>query len=349
MKQYQESVFGEWQDQEVRAYRFENDLGYQLSVMTYGATILEYVTPDKEDRFANIILGFDRFEDYVGNSPKYGASIGPVAGRIAGASFELNGETYRLEANNGANCNHSGSTGWDSALFQVESVTDQGLTLYTERADGTGGFPGNLKVWVTYGLSEEGALEIAYRVETDQDTLVNPTNHSYFNLSGNFTQPIDDHVFQINHQGLYPIQLDGVPLQSIERDSPLVHHLSQAMRLADLFRVSDPQIRLVEGLDHPFALAPNQEQAGFLYHEPSGRFLTFQSETPTLVVYSANFVDESVHLDGKPMVQHNGLALEFQTVPDAIHSEEAEKVILRAGQVFTSKTRYHALVKTQKS
>ena len=175
MKQYQESVFGEWQNQEVRAYRFENDLGYQLSVMTYGATILEYVTPDKEDRFANIILGFDRFEDYVGNSPKYGASIGPVAGRISGASFELNGETYYLEANNGANCNHSGSTGWDSALFSVESVTDQEITLYTERADGTGGFPGNLKIWVTYGLTEDGELEIGYRVETDQDTLVNPT------------------------------------------------------------------------------------------------------------------------------------------------------------------------------
>ena len=92
MKQYQESVFGEWQNQEVRAYRLENDKGYQLSVMTYGATILEYVTPDKEDQFTNIILGFDRFEDYVGNSPKYGASIGPVAGRIAGASFELNGQ-----------------------------------------------------------------------------------------------------------------------------------------------------------------------------------------------------------------------------------------------------------------
>lgn len=349
MKSYQVAVFGKWRNQEVLAYRFENEQGYQLRVMTYGATILEYVTPDQEGHFTNVVLGFDRFEDYVGNSPKYGASIGPVAGRIAGASFELNGQTYNLEKNSEHNCNHSGSTGWDSALFQVESVTDQGLTLYTERADGTGGFPGNLKVWVTYSLSEEGALEIAYRVETDQDTLVNPTNHSYFNLSGNFTQPIDDHVFQINHQGLYPIQPDGVPLQSIERDSPLVHHLSQAMRLADLFQDSDPQVRLVEGLDHPFALAPNQEQAGFLYHQPSGRFLTFQSEAPTLVVYSANFVDDSVHLDGKPMVQHNGLALEFQTVPDAIHSEEAEKVILRAGQVFTSNTRYHALVKTQKS
>ena len=345
MKHYQKYRFGQLDGQGVEAYRLENDLGYQLSVMTYGATILEYVTPDKQDQFANIVLGFDNFDAYVGNSSKYGASIGPVAGRIAGASFDLNGQTYHLEANNGANCNHSGSTGWDSALFSVESVTDQEITLYTERADGTGGFPGNLKIWVTYGLTEAGELEISYRVETDQDTLVNPTNHSYFNLSGNFTQPINDHVFQINHQGLYPIHPDGVPLHTVDRESPIVQHLYQAMLLEDLFKDADPQIRLVEGLDHPFALSEGHENAGFFYHQPSGRFLTFKSEAPALVVYSANFVDETVHLQGKPMVQHNGLALEFQTVPDAIHSDQAEKVILRAGQVFTSKTSYHAIAK----
>lgn len=345
MKHYQKYLFGQLDGQDVEAYRLENDLGYQLSVMTYGATIIEYVTPDKQDQFANIVLGFDNFDAYVGNSPKYGASIGPVAGRIAGANFELNGQTYHLEANNGANCNHSGSTGWDSALFSVESVTDQEITLYTERADGTGGFPGNLKIWVTYGLTEAGELEISYRVETDQDTLVNPTNHSYFNLSGNFTQPINDHVFQINHQGLYPIHLDGVPLHTVDKESPIVQHLYQAMLLEDLFTDSDPQIRLVEGLDHPFSLPEGHENAGFFYHQPSGRFLTFKSEASALVVYSANFVDETVHLQGKPMVQHNGLALEFQTVPDAIHSNQAEQVILRAGQVFTSKTSYHAIAK----
>ena len=117
------------------------------------------------------------------------------------------------------------------------------------------------------------------------------------------------------------------------------------MLLEDLFKDSDPQIRLVEGLDHPFALPDGHENAGFFYHQPSGRFLTFKSEAPALVVYSANFVDETVRLQGQPMVQHNGLALEFQTVPDAIHSDQAEKVILRAGQVFTSKTSYHAFAK----
>ena len=345
MKQYQESVFGEWQNQEVRAYRLENDKGYQLSVMTYGATILEYVTPDKEDQFANIILGFDRFEDYVGNSPKYGASIGPVAGRIAGASFELNGQTYRLEANNGANCNHSGPTGWDSALFSVESVMDQEITLYTERADGTGGFPGNLKIWVTYGLTEDGELEIAYRVETDQDTLVNPTNHSYFNLSGNFSQPIDQHVLQLHTKGVYPIAPDGVPAKEVDADRGFVKGLQKGLALKEIFADQDEQIQVVSGLDHPFVLDKEQKEAGYLSDPASGRYLTFRTDAPCVVTYSANFVDESVIINGQPMIQHNGIAMEAQALPDAIHSDLKDQVILKAGSLFTSTTVYFAGVK----
>ncbi|CZC97595.1 aldose 1-epimerase [Streptococcus pneumoniae] len=150
MKAYTERVFGNVEGEDVLAYRFETDGGYQLEVMTYGATILRYVAPDKAGNFANVILGFDDFDSYVGNSPKHGASVGPVAGRIAGATFELNGKTYDLEVNNASNCNHSGSTGWDSSLFEVEEVSDHGLTLYTERTDGTGGFPGNLKIWIIH-------------------------------------------------------------------------------------------------------------------------------------------------------------------------------------------------------
>jgi len=245
MKSYRESIFGKLGGQEILAYTFENDRGYRLIVMNYGATVVQYVTPDKNNHFDNIVVGFDQFEDYIGNSPKHGASIGPVAGRIAGAAFELNGQIFQLEANNGPNCNHSGSSGWDSSVFEVKEVSNDGLTFYTERTDGTGGFPGNLKIWVSYTLTEQGKLEISYQVQTDQDTLVNPTNHSYFNLSGNFTQPINDHVFQINHQGLYPIHPDGVPLHTVDRESPIAQHLYQAMLLEDLFKDSDPQIRLV--------------------------------------------------------------------------------------------------------
>ncbi|KXT72730.1 Aldose 1-epimerase [Streptococcus sp. DD10] len=345
MKAYQERIFGRFEGQSVWAYTFENELGYQLTVMTYGATILRYVTPDKYGQRANVVLGFDEFPPYVGNSPKYGASIGPVAGRIANASFDLKGSTYHLEVNNATNCNHSGSTGWDSVLFQVEEVDDEGITLYTERPHGTGGFPGNLKVWVSYSLTEKGELEVSYQIQTDQDTLVNPTNHSYFNLSGDFKQTIDDHVFQLNSQGVYPIAPDGVPEKILDNDRSFVKHLYQGVLLKDIFAEQDPQIQLVSGLDHPFALVQEHDNAGFLYHQASGRFMTFKTDAPCLVVYTANFVDDSVIIAGESMHQHNGVALETQILPDAIHSDLQNQVILKAGQIFTNTTVYHVIVK----
>ena len=345
MKAYTERVFGNHGGKDVLAYRFETDSGYQLEIMTYGATILRYVTPDKAGNFANVILGFDDFDSYVGNSPKHGASVGPVAGRIAGATFELNGKTYDLEVNNASNCNHSGSTGWDSSLFELVEVSDHGLTLYTERTDGTGGFPGNLKIWISYHLEETGAYEISYKVTTDQDTLVNPTNHSYFNLSGDFTQTIDRHVFQLNTEGIYPIAPDGVPAKTPDVTRDVVKHIYNGALLKDIFAEEDEQIQLVSGLDHPFALPAGHDNAGFLYDQNSGRFLLFKTEAPCFVVYTANFVDESVIIGGQPMVQHNGIALEAQALPDAIHSDLKDQVILKAGQTFTSKTRYELVVK----
>ncbi|WP_030127791.1 aldose epimerase family protein, partial [Streptococcus pyogenes] len=191
--------------------------------------------------------------------------------------------------------------------------------LYTERTDGTGGFPGNLKIWISYNLEESGAYEVSYKVTTDQDTLVNPTNHSYFNLSGDFTQTIDRHVFQLNTEGIYPIAPDGVPAKTPDANRDVVKHIYNGALLKDIFAEEDEQSQLVSGLDHPFALPAGHDNAGFLYDQNSGRFLLFKTEAPCFVVYTANFVEESVIIGGQPMVQHNGIALEAQALPDAIH------------------------------
>ena len=194
-------------------------------------------------------------------------------------------------------------------------------------------------------MEETGAYEISYRVTTDQDTLVNPTNHSYFNLSGDFTQTIDRHVFQLNTEGIYPIAPDGVPAKTPDATRDVVKHIYNGALLKDIFAEEDEQIQLVSGLDHPFALPAGHDNAGFLYDQNSGRFLLFKTEAPCFVVYTANFVDESVIIGDQPMVQHNGIALEAQALPDAIHSDLKDKVILKAGQTFTSKTRYELVVK----
>ena len=150
--------------------------------------------------------------------------------------------------------------------------------------------------------------------------------------------------FPAHDLGFYPIAEDGVPAKETEI-SDFVKHLQQAMLLKDLFAEKDEQVRLVSGLDHPFALKPGHETAGFLYHQESGRFLTFKTEAPCLVVYTANCVDEAIRFGGQTMKQHNGVALEMQALPDAIHSHQKDQVIVRAGQEFTSTTTYHAIAK----
>jgi len=230
-------------------------------------------------------------------------------------------------------------------IFQTEEVTNEGVTFYTERLDGTGGFPGNLKIWISYSLSEKGEIEISYQVQTDQDSLVNPTNHSYFNLSGNFSQPIDQHVLQLHTKGVYPIAPDGVPEKEVDADRGFVKGLQTGLALKEIFADPDEQIQVVSGLDHPFALDKEQEEAGCLYDAASGRYLTFRTDAPCVVTYSANFVDESVIINGQPMIQHNGIALEAQALPDAIHSDLKDQVILKAGSLFTSTTVYFAGVR----
>ena len=343
MKAYREEVFGQFEGRDILRYTFENEVGYRVSVMNYGATLLEYATPDRTGKIANILLAFDKFEDYIGNSPRYGASIGPVAGRIAGASFELGGQTYQLLANNGRNNLHSDPAGFDATIFDLEEISDEGLTFYTERPSGTAGFPGHLKVWISFTLTEEGKMEVSYQIQTDQDTLVNPTNHSYFNLSGDFLSAIDDTQVELGIEGLYPIDESSIPLEELERETDLVKSLQAGTTFGHVFASDHPQVRLVDGIDHPFALSGQKAAASF-YHEASGRKLTLTTDRPVLVMYTANVCDDKTRLAGQIAPQHNGFALETQALPDAIHRENREEVILRAGQEFTSTTTYHATV-----
>ena len=160
-------------------------------------------------------------------------------------------------------------------------MSAHGLTLHRAyRWDG--GFPSNLKIWISYHLEESGAYEISYKVTTDQDTLVNPTNHSYFNLSGDFTQTVDRHVFQLNTEGIYPIAPDGVPAKTPDATRDVVKHIYNGALLKDIFAEEDEQIQLVSGLDHPFALPAGHDNAGFLYDQHSGRFLLFKTEALAL-------------------------------------------------------------------
>ena len=345
MKANQTDTFGVFKEQEVLRVRLTTDSGYQIAVMNYGATLLEYVTPDKEGNFSNVVLNFEDFDAYIGNSPRFGASIGPVAGRIAGAHFQLDGQAFQLEANNGSNHLHGGSDGFESTLFEIEEVTDSSVTFYTKRSDGVGGYPGNLEVWISFHLSEEGRITISYRVTTDQDTLVNPTNHSYFNLSGDFSRLIDQEVLTLNHDGFYPISEEAIPQEKVETEADFLDQLKEGVTFQEVFQSDHPQIKMVGGLDHPFVLSPKEGLAASILDPDSGRLLTLQTDASHLVIYTANVYDEQTRVKGQAARVHNGVALECQERPDAIHHQALrDSVILRAHQAFESQTSYQVTI-----
>ncbi|MEX2804454.1 aldose epimerase family protein [Streptococcus sp. H31] len=343
MREVVKTLFGRIDTQDIYSYTFETDTGYRLTSMPYGATILDYVTPDKDGHFANINLRFDRLEDYLVKGPKFGASVGPVAGRIGQGRFELNGQTYQLPQNNKTNNMHSGLDGIHVALFEVEELTDCSVTFYTERADGFGGFPGPVKIWITHSLAENGTLTLTYEATADKDTLFNPTNHAYFNLSGDKSQLIDDFQLKLNVTGYYPLNEASLPTETIDSQSDFVQKLMAGTVIGAIRQSSDPQIRLAGGIDHPFAIDPKQEAAAEYYDPKSGRLLTVETDCDCLIVYTANNYNDFTKSKGHPA--HNGLALETQAIPDAIHRAEKEQVILRAGQFLKTSTRYRATVR----
>ena len=216
------------------------------------------------------------------------------------------------------------------------------MTFFSERPDGTGGFPGHLKIWISFSLTEEGEFGISYHIQTDKDTLVNPTNHSYFNLSGDFTHTIDSTYVRLGTGGVYPVDANLIPKEACMVPD-FVQDLQNGTRFGHIFSSNHEQVRLVGGLDHPFKLTPNQPAAIF-YDSKTGRKLTLRTDRPVLVIYTANIYDEKIKFSDRIAQIHNGFALETQVLPDAIHTNKREEVILHAGQEFISTTTYHATI-----
>lgn len=341
MKKVQITPFGTHQHQLVQLYTFETDKGYQLSVMDYGAAIVSYSTPDKEGTFCNITVAPSSFEGFVGMSPKWGMSIGPVAGRIRDAAFELQGVTYALEQNDHGHNLHSGTTGYDTELFQVVEVLDEHIVFRSHRKKHTGGFPGSLTSDITYTMHEEGSFSIHYRVQTDQETLVNPTNHTYFNLSGQETTPIDQTMIQLHASGFLTLTPEAIPTGEVDTTADFFQAMRAGASFEQIFATEHEQLQQFNGIDHPFILE-EKEVAVTLVDPITKRRLTVQTDAPSIVIYTSNGFDDQTLLDGRRPTIHGGVALETQILPDAIHHSEFGNCVLKPGEVFESTTTYKA-------
>lgn len=324
--------FGTADGQEVSLYTLANERGYEVEITNYGGAVVSLKTPDRSGSFADIVLGYETLEEYVRNPRYFGALIGRHANRIGAGRFSLGGGEYQLTQNNGANHLHGGAKGFDKRAWQVIDQASNGATIlrleYFSR-DGEEGYPGNVKANVTYSLSAENELEINYQATTDRDTIVNLTNHSYFNLAG--PSNILDHELTLHADAFTPVSKELIPTGEIKSVDGTPMDFRHGKRIGT-------DLSLAGGYDHNFVLNNfdgSLRPAARLYESGSGRVLEILTTQPGIQFYSGNFLDGS--LTGKGGVvyhQYAGLCLEPQHFPDAPNHTNFPSTVLRPGEVY---------------
>lgn len=335
--EFTETIFGTLNGKKVKAYTLKSAGGAELTCIEYGCTITKINVPDQNGNMENIVLGFDTLEEYIDHSPYFGCVVGRSAGRIKNAAFEIEGVTYNFAKNDGENNLHGGPGGfhqviWDSAVEKTENEVK--ITFSYMSPDGEEGFPGNLDVNITYSFNDQNELLITYKAESDQKTIVNLTNHSYFNLSGNLKRTVLDHVLTMPSDRF--LELDDALLPT-GREIPVdgtVFDFRKGRSVSEGIESGDPQTIIVGGgFDHPFLLNPNGKID--LVDHVSGRKLEIETEEPAVVFYSGNMLPDDFSIRGVRSQKHLGLCLETQKPPGMM-----DALFLEKGQVYLSKTKY---------
>jgi len=334
----------------VHEYTLENGLGLKLTAITLGGIVTGLWVPDAQGQSGNVVLGFDNLDDYVHRNPSFGIIVGRYGNRIAGASFELDGQAHALGRNDGPNCLHGGTEGFGHRLWNAQPAEPrageaQALRFSYVSPDGEQGFPGELRVYVRYSVSAtDNSWRIDYEATTDRATVVNLTHHDYFNLAGQgsvlrhrLTIPasryseVDKHLIPQRHASV-----DGTPFDFRE-STPIVARIRQA----------HPQLLVAKGYDHNFLLdgepdANGLRPAATLEDPHSGRRMDVLTSEPAMQFYSGNFLDGSLAgPDGRIYRQGDGLCLETQHNPDSPHHEASAdwpSTVLRPGEVWRSTT-----------
>lgn len=343
--------FGEVGGEAVERYTLTNDNGMEVSILTYGAIVQSIMVPDGDGAMGDVALGFGTIEEYVEQSPYFGAIVGRYANRIAEGTFELDGETYELAINNEPNTLHGGETGFDKVIWSAEevgSLDGPSLTLSYTSPDGEEGYPGTLDVTVTYTVTQNDELRIEYAATTDAPTVINLSNHSYFNLAGEGMGSIFDHELQLNASSYTPVDETAIPTGEIAPvagtafDFRTSHPIGQEIR-----DVTDEQILIGLGYDHNFVLdrdAPDDTsmiEAAVVAEPTTGRVMTVSTTEPGVQFYSGNFLNGAFGgKSGGTYRQSDAFCLETQHFPDSPNQPEFPATELRPGEEFSSMTVY---------
>lgn len=332
----------------VDLYTLTNDQGVAIKITNYGGIIVSLITPDRNGQPGEVTLGFDHLAGYLGAQPYFGCIVGRFANRIAQAKFTLNGVEYTLAQNNGPNSLHGGLKGFDKVVWSAQGFENDegvGVTLTYQSQDGEEGYPGNLSVTVVYTLTNANELKIDYRATTDRPTVVNLTNHAYFNLAGR--GDILNHKMMLTADKFTPIDDTLIPTGELRPVAGTPLDFRQSTAIGARIEQADEQLRLAGGYDHNFVL---DNLAGDLVlaarvHEPAtGRVLEVYTTEPGIQFYSGNFLDGSISGKGGQVYQRRaGFCLETQHYPDSPNQPDFPSTVLEPGEQYRQTTVFRFL------
>ena len=330
----------------IEEYTLRNAAGMAVQVITYGGILRSISVPDRQGRFANVALGFDSLEKYEGEHPYFGAITGRYANRIGGGAFSLDGVDYQLFRNDGGNSLHGGEIGFDKRVWAA-TESDGALELAYRSPAGEEGYPGTLEVSARYSLDDDNGLRIDYAATTDAPTVLNLTNHSYFNLRGEGESAIYDHLLRLNADYYTPTDAGQIPTGEIAPVAGTPFDFRRAKTIGSGQRSAHPQIAAAQGYDHNFVLNRAGLKAGELglaarVHEPVwGRVMEVWTTEPGIQFYAGNFLDATlIGSSGRLYRQSDGFALETQHFPDSPNKPQFPSTVLRPGERFVSTTVY---------
>lgn len=339
----EKEIIGSFKNHEIIKYTVDSEKGLKVSILNLGATITEIKTLDKFGKMENVVLSYEDENNYIENPSYYGATVGRTAGRIDKGKFTLNGIKYTLNKNYGVNSGHGGNIGFNKKIWNVHVLENENsiaLDFNCLARDLEEGYPGNLNVKVRYEITSDNKLIFKVIGVADKDTLLNITNHSYFNLSGDYKEDILNHTLKMNCDRFLEIDTNGGATGEIVSTKGTEFSFVKEKEIGKDIEGDSKQLKLGHGYDHPFMFKNNESGNIELHHKDSGRYMKVTTEYPCVVVYTQNFIDGLKLKGNVEAKERNGVCLEVQFPPIGYNEAFKEFSILKANEKFEKITVY---------
>ena len=337
---------GEVDGKATKLFVLTNSDGCEVCVTNYGAKVVSLMVPDNSGKLVDVVTGHNSIVEYLeSEEPYFGAVCGRTGNRIANGEFTLDGKKYSLAINNGPNNLHGGLKGFNAVVWDVTDISENSITLNYLSKDGEEGFPGNLNVFVTYTLTDENALDILYKADSDAPTILNLTNHSYFNLSGEGDASILNHSLKLNADPYLPTDETAIPYGKPENVAGTPFDFTSFHTIGERINDDNEQLRFGKGYDHTFVLNKQYlneySYVGTCSSPKTGIKMEMYTTEPGVQMYTGNWMTGSFEAkNGSRYPERSAVCFETQHFPDSINQPQFPNVILRPGEIFESRTTY---------